>query len=576
MPHSRRTSSSPAGVFSVTLNGVSVARADRPVLVDVDVTFSERSRVAVVGPNGVGKSTLLRVLAGRLEPDSGAVVAAPPATTVGLLDQELHRGQRRFHQPTVAEFVADRLGLRAAEAELAAASEALGRREVPDRPASGDGGGSAAAMAADRYELALQRYLSLGAADFEARLDQVAADLALSGRLLAADPATLSGGEAERLGLAVVMLSRFDLTLLDEPTNNLDLDGLSRLEHWVSQHRGGLVLVSHDRAFLERTVSTVVEIDEHAHTISEFNGGWDAYLAERRRAAALAQERYAGYVDERGRLSERVQTQREWAAKGASRARNSPADGDKFRRRHQLAQTEKLVGKAKASLRAIDRLEEVEKPWQPWELRFTIDRAPRSADIVAAFDGAVLRRGTFTLGPLDLEIRWADRVAIVGPNGSGKSTLLAAMLGRLAPEEGRVRLGSGVVVGELDQGRNAFASLRADGVEPELTRAFQDRTGLAVDEARSLLAKFGLDAEAVSRPASSLSPGQRTRAQLALFQAAGVNLLVLDEPTNHLDLPAIEQLESALATFDGTVLLVTHDRRLLENVELTRTIDLTG
>ena len=568
MPSSRSTPPSSAGVFSVTLHDVSVFRADRPVLVDVGVTFTERSRVAVVGPNGVGKSTLLRVTAGRLQPDAGAVVAAPAGTTVGLLDQELHGGGRRFDQPTVRDFVAERLGLDAAEAELAAASEALGRTPAGrDRDSSGQ-------SPADRYELALERYLSLGAGDFAARLDQVAADLDLSTGLLEADPATLSGGEAERVGLAIVVLSRFDLTLLDEPTNNLDLDGLDRLERWVSQHRGGLVVVSHDRTFLERTVTTVVEIDEHAHTVSEFNGGWDAYLAERRRAADLAQERYAGYVEERDRLAQRVQMQREWAAKGASRARTSPADGDKFRRRHQLAQTEKLVGKAKASMRAIDRLEEVDKPWQPWHLRFTIDRAPRSAEIVAAFDQAVLRRGTFTLGPLDLEIRWADRVAVVGPNGSGKSTLLAAMLGRLAPERGRVRLGSGVVVGELDQGRNAFDAPLADG-EPTLTRAFQDRTGLAVDEARSLLAKFGLDAEAVSRPASSLSPGQRTRAQLAQFQATGVNLLVLDEPTNHLDLPAIEQLESALATFDGTVLLVTHDRRLLENVALTTTIDLT-
>ncbi len=555
--------SSSAEPFSVTLNKISVARADRPVLVDVSATFTERSRAAIVGPNGVGKSTLLRVIAGRLKPDAGSVQAAPPGTTIGLLDQELDGGS----VGTVRELVALRLGVTEAEAELSQASTSLA--DSAATPAE-------AAAAAERYEMALQRYLALGAADLEARLDQVVEELGLARPLLDAAPDTLSGGEAERVGLAMVMLSRFDLTLLDEPTNNLDLEGLARLERWVTDHRGGLVLVSHDRAFLERTVSTVIEIDHHHHIAEQFNGGWQAFLAERERAAEQARERYGNYVDQRDRLADRAQQQREWAAKGASRARKAPADGDKFRRSHQLAQTEKLVGKAKATQKAMDRLEIVDKPWEPWDLRFTIDRADRSADVVAAFDRAVLRRGRFQLGPLDLDIRWADRVAVVGQNGSGKSTLVDAMLGRLAPVSGVVRLGSGVIVGELDQARHGFDGLDSHGQPLPMIRAFQDRSGLAVDEARSVLAKFGLDAEAVSRPAGSLSPGQRTRAQLALFQARGVNLLVLDEPTNHLDLPAIEQLESALDTFDGTVILITHDRQLLKTVHLTRTVDMSG
>ena len=552
MSNSRSSSHQRLSPFSLTLRQISVSRADRPILVDVDLTFTERSRAALVGPNGVGKSTLLRIIAGRLDPMVGSMVAAPPSVTVGLLDQEV------TPEPgvTVRRFVADQLGVSAAETELASASEALANESATD--------------SADRYERALERYLALGASDLDARLDQVADDLGLAERLLDVEAANLSGGERERVGLALVMLSRFDLTLLDEPTNNLDLDGLDRLERWVEHHTGGLVVVSHDRAFLERAVSTVIEIDHHHHTVAEFGGGWSAFLAERDTAAALAQERYDGYVTERERLAGRAQTQREWAAKGLSRAKKNPADGDKFRRNYEMAQTEKMVGKAKATQRAIERLDVVDKPWQPWDLRFTIDRAPRSANVVAAFDRAVLTRGDFVLGPIDIEIQWAERVAIVGSNGSGKSTLVAAMLGRLPPTSGQVKLGSGVVVGELDQARSGFGS------EQPLIQEFQEHSGLVIDEARSVLAKFGLDSEAVFRAASSLSPGERTRAQLALFQARGVNLLVLDEPTNHLDLPAIEQLESALASFDGTLVMVTHDRRLLENVELTRKIDLSA
>ena len=461
--------------FSVTLRQVSVSRADKPVLADVDLTFTERSRAALVGPNGVGKSTLLRVIAGRMTPDTGSVRLAPPDATVGLLDQELDRSAA----PTVRELVAAKLGIAAAQTELEQASAELAEPDQPDQPV-------------DRYDRALARYLALGAADLDARLDQVADEVGLAPRVLDLDPNALSGGEAERVGLVLVMLSRFDLTLLDEPTNNLDLDGLDRLEDWVATHRGGLVMVSHDRAFLERAVSTVIEIDHHHHTATEFGGGWEAFVTERARAAALAEERYDGYVTERDRLTSRVQRQREWAAKGASRARKHPADGDKYIRNHNIAQTEKLMGKAKATKRAIDRLVEVERPWQPWDLQFTIGEAPRSATIVAAFDDVVLTRGDFVLGPINLEIRWAERIALVGPNGSGKSTLLDAMLGRFEPTSGKVLLGSGVVVGELNQARSVFTG------SDTLVAAFQDESGLLVDEARSVLAKFGLDAEACS------------------------------------------------------------------------------
>jgi len=529
------------------------------VLVDVDLTISERTRLAVVGPNGVGKSTLLRVLAGQLRPERGRLSPAPPDLTVGLLDQE----PPPTDAATVRDAVADRLGVAEATTELEVASRLLG--EASDGDGDGDGG-------AERYDLALQHYLAIGAADFDVRLDEVAQRLGLASHLLDAAPSTLSGGEAERVGLATVMVSRFDLTLLDEPTNNLDLAGLDLLEQWVLDHPGGLVIVSHDRAFLERTVTSILEIDGHHHTVAEFGGGWEAFQRERARAAALAQERYLEYTTERDRLQARGQQQREWADQGASRVHKRPPDNDKNIKAFRLAKTERLAAKARATERAAERLEVVDKPWEPWQLHLTIEQAPRSAKVVAALDRAVFERGSFRLGPLDVEIQWADRVALVGPNGSGKSTLLDGLLGRLAPAEGTAMLGPGVVVGELGQRRDALD----DPATPDRTvlRAVQDLTGSTVTEVRSLLAKFGLDDEAVARPARSLSPGERTRAQLALFQAQAVNLLVLDEPTNHLDLEAIEQIEAAMAAYEGTLIVVSHDRRFLDGVSLTTTIDL--
>jgi ATPase subunit of ABC transporter with duplicated ATPase domains len=262
--------------------------------------------------------------------------------------------------------------------------------------------------------------------------------------------------------------------------------------------------------------------------------------------------------------------QREWAVQGKRVAQKDASERDKFVRHFRIAGSEKQAAKARATREALKRLDVVDKPWEGWELRFQVASAPRSGDVVARLRDAEMHRGSFHLGPLDLEIGWGERVAIVGANGTGKSTLLAALLGRLPLDAGERWMGPGVVVGEMAQARDAF------GVDRSLLDAFIDTTGLTVADARSLLAKFGLGATHVTRVASSLSPGERTRAVLAGFAATGVNCLVLDEPTNHLDLAAIEQLEQALAGYDGTLLLVTHDRRLLEAVALTRAVTPSG
>jgi ATPase subunit of ABC transporter with duplicated ATPase domains len=254
--------------------------------------------------------------------------------------------------------------------------------------------------------------------------------------------------------------------------------------------------------------------------------------------------------------------------KGVKNARRKATDNDKIGRKFRSEATEKQASKARQTDRLIERLEVVEEPRKEWELQMEIAAAPRAGAVVAALRGAVVHRGAFTLGPVNLQIDWADRIAITGANGSGKSTLLAALLGRLPLDDGHASLGSGVVVGEVDQVRGLFVGDQA--LLDAFCAAVPDVTPADV---RTLLAKFGLRAAHVLRPSATLSPGERTRAALALLQARGVNLLVLDEPTNHLDLPAIEQLESALASYPGTLLLVTHDRRMLESVHTNRRIE---
>ena len=547
---------------TLVAKGLSGGYAHRTLFDRLDLTVAPGDVVGVVGANGAGKSTLLRILAGETAPLEGSVVLAPGDAFVGWLPQEHERREGE----TVAAYIARRTGAAEASAELDEAASALAEPDPDGR-------------IADRYALALDRWLASGAADLDERTPVVLADLGLAldstGRTggqgtpsaVAATSlmTSLSGGQAARVGLAALLLSRFDIVLLDEPTNDLDLDGLERLEAFVRGLRGGVVLVSHDREFLARSVTRVLELDLAQGTTTVYGGGYDAYLEERETARRQRREKYEDFADKKEDLVSRARTQREWSSQGVRNAMKKAPDNDKIRRKASVESSEKQAQKVRQMESRIARLVVVEEPRKEWQLAFTIGSAPRSSSVVSTLNGAVARRGTFTLGPVSLQVDAGDRIGITGPNGAGKSTLLSLLLGRSAPEEGGASLGASVAIGEIDQAR---AMLAADMPLADAFEALVPEWPTA--EVRTLLAKFGLKADHVSRPVGELSPGERTRAALALLQARGTNLLVLDEPTNHLDLAAIEQLEQALEAYEGTLLLVTHDRRMLETVQLTR------
>ena len=499
---------------TLAANDISVHRGADAILERVSVAVTPGSRIGVVGPNGRGKTTLLRALAGLEELDGGSVSRNPPSLRVGYLPQERD--------------------LRPDEGLL----EYLARRTAEDPTA-----------------------------EFEARarsaLRRVGLDVSL-----ARDVAGLSGGEKSRAALASILLARFHVYLLDEPTNDLDFAGLDLLERFLLGIEGGVVLVSHDRALLDRTANRIVELSakpkvsaaqrrEPKAWVREYSGGWSEFEAARERARAEHERAFAEWSEERARFGELHQDRREQAR----------AAGKQANRRG----THALMSKTRAAARRVEWLERdrVEKPWQPWELKLDLAPAGRSGDLVVALDGAVLERGAFRLGPIDLDVRWGERLSIAGPNGSGKTTLIDALLGRLPPAAGTRRSGPSVVFGEIGQARSLFAP------DEPLIASFCAQSSLTHGEARSLLAKFDLYAEHVERPAAKLSPGERTRAELALQAARGAGCLVLDEPTNHLDLPAVEELERALGVFDGTLILVTHDRRFLERVGVSRVFELS-
>ena len=424
------------------------------VLDGLSLSVTPSSRVGVVGPNGIGKSTLLRLLAGVEEPDSGSVRREPPGLSVAYLVQE--------------------------------------------RSAEG-----------------------------------------------------LSGGEAARRNLEAILAADADVLLLDEPTNDLDFAGLELLERFLASHRGGVVAVSHDRAFLERMTS-IVELEAETRRVRVYAGGWSEFAAQREAARERHESAYAGYVSERERLEEQARRMRQWEERGYGQGRKK----------------KKTKDVKKAAAKKLGRLERVEKPWTPWQLRLSLAPASRGGDVVAHLSQAVVERDGFRVGPVDLELCHGDRLALLGRNGAGKTTVLKALLGELPLTSGERQLGPGTVLGELPQGAGPFA-----GHERLLDR-FVAESGLAAGEARSLLATFALGADDVLRPGRSLSPGERGRATIALLSARGVNALVLDEPTNNLDLEAIEQLELALQGYEGAAVLVSHDRRFLDAFGATQTLEL--
>ncbi|TPG34944.1 ABC-F family ATP-binding cassette domain-containing protein [Mycolicibacterium hodleri] len=534
--------------------------AHRTLFEALDVTVAPGDVIGVVGANGAGKSTLLRILAGDLEPLEGAVSVAPADAFVGWLPQE----HERVPSETVAAYIARRSGCTDATRAMDEAAAALAD---PDPSAAG-------VDPADVYSAALDHWLASGAADLEERLPAVLADLGLESHAVQPDSTlmtALSGGQAARVGLAALMVSRFDIVLLDEPTNDLDLDGLDRLEQFVHDLRGGVMLVSHDREFLARSVTRVLELDLAQNTTTVFGGGYESYLEEREVGRRHRREEYDEFANVKADLVARARTQREWSSQGVRNAMRKAPDNDKNRRRAATESSEKQAQKVRQMESRIARLEEVVEPRKEWTLEFTIGAAPRSSSVVATLDGAVVHQGDFVLGPVSLQVDAGERIGITGPNGAGKSTLLRLLLGRQQPDQGRAGLGASVAIGEVDQARADFTG------SDRLVDLFEQRVpSWSTADVRTLLAKFGLRADHVERAVDELSPGERTRAGLALLQARGTNVLVLDEPTNHLDLAAIEQLEQALATYDGALLLVTHDRRMLQNVRLDRIWSVDG
>ncbi len=511
------------------------------VLADVSFSLAKGQKVALVGDNGIGKTTLLKIIAGLEETDAGNIEVASTAC-IGYLPQDTSL----VGDETIEEYLRQVAGVDILERKLEDLSSHL-EDEVRAR----------------EYGDLHEQYEHLDGYAFEHRIKVMLSGFGLDSIGLGHIVSNLSSGQKSKVALVGILLKGVDLLLLDEPTNNLDLPALIWLEDFLRKSEAAAIVVSHDRRFLDRIVRKIFELDRNTRTLNISGGTYSDYLEMIAKRIARQKLDYRLQQEEIERLNEQARQQRAASAKG-SNWRGS--DNDKFLRGFKRDRAGRSGRMAKNIEKRIDQMDKIERPIErdPFEIPLEAEVGTgtldiRLTDVVAGYTSG------FTVGPMSFDVRFKSRVGIMGLNGSGKSTILKTITGVLPALRGKVEIGSGIKLGNMMQ---EHESLPRDETLLEL---LTKRVGLSQEMSYAKLTRFGFDARQIKQSIGTLSPGGRARLLLALFSAQSVNMLVLDEPTNHLDLEALNALEETLRTYEGTVLLVSHDRYFLETARLDTT-----
>jgi ATPase subunit of ABC transporter with duplicated ATPase domains len=511
------------------------------VLADMSFSLVRGQKVALVGDNGIGKTTLLKIIAGLEDMDAGSLEITS-TTCIGYLPQDTSL----IEDETVEQYLTRIAGIDVLERKL----ESLAGHLTDETKLKEYG---------DLHD----QYERLSGYTFEHRMKVMLAGFGLDSIGLSNSLSNLSSGQKSKVALAGILLKGVDLLLLDEPTNNLDLPALIWLEDFIRKSEAAAIVVSHDRRFLDRVVRKIFELDRDTRTLNISGGTYSDYLEMIAKRTARQKEEYRLQQEEIGRLSEQARQQRASSARGSSW---QGSDNDKFLRGFKRDRAGRSSRVAKNIEKRIDQMDKVEKPLErdPFEIPLEAEVGSGTLDIRLTDVFAGYSDG-FTVGPVSIDIRFKNRVGVMGLNGSGKSTLLKTITGILPPLQGRVEIGSGVKLGNMMQEHESLPRSET------LLGLLKNRADLNQEMSYATLAKFGFDQRQVKQTIETLSPGGRARLLLALFSAQSVNVLVLDEPTNHLDLEALEALEETLRCYEGTVLIVSHDRYFLETARLDTT-----
>lgn len=512
---------------------------DNPVLSGIDLTLNRGDRIGLVGPNGCGKTTLLRILVGQERPDSGSVHLGVPRSRLGYLPQALLYDDNATIRDIIAgeQFLTEEDLARRVECLAAEMAIASGRR---------------LADLEQQYAADLER-LSQGAYLPDHVIHRVLAGLGLADIDTDTPVRWLSGGQKTRLGLARLLLNQPLILLLDEPTNHLDIDALEWLEEYLQKFDGGLLVVSHDRTFLDATVTSILELDAHKHTAKMWPGNYSEYV----RAKEAEEEKYRRAYQEQQERIAKLEAAAD-ALRDKARRVERQTINDHYRRIAKKVAHEGVV-RAKRIERLLESEEYLEKPRLHYEMKLEFLETPSSGQDVVILEGVAKRFGERELfRDVNLVLGRGERIALLGPNGCGKTTLLRMIVGEEDASEGAVRLGANVRMGYLSQEQELL--------DPEQTplEFVRQVAPLSETQARTFLHYYLFAGDDVFVRIGNLSPGERSRLALCGLVLGGCNLLLLDEPINHLDLASRERFERALATYEGTVLAVVHDRYFVQ------------
>ncbi|MEX1068718.1 MAG: ABC-F family ATP-binding cassette domain-containing protein, partial [Patescibacteria group bacterium] len=505
-------------------------------LAGVSFNLGKGQKAALVGPNGIGKSTLLRILAKEELSDSGTVDFVP-GTEIAYLSQEVAIEGNE----TIERYLKRVTGVLEIEEQMRSLEEDLAGSEK-----------------LAKYGELQERYLRMDGYNFDHRISVFLAGFGLNQLGTDFPIDSLSGGQKTKVALVGILLKEPDLILLDEPTNNLDLPALVWLEEFLRRSKSALLVVSHDRQFLDAIVSKVFEIGWQTHALTEFPGTYSDFLTFKEKEAQRLRELYGQQQEEIDRLAAAAREKRIDAAKGAQ---YQGTDNDRSLRGFKRERAAKSGEAASAIEKRIDQLEKerIDKPKEQRPLEIPLDLKSRISGAIA-LEEVAFSYPNFNLGPLSFSLPAGSRTAIMGTNGSGKSTLLKLIGGQLQPSRGVVKVGPSLVIGSLMQFHEDLP------LGEEVLRLLTEEGKIGKQEGYNLLSKFRLNETKADQPIGKLSPGERARVVLALFAARRVNVLLLDEPTNHLDIDAIGALEEVLSNYQGTVVAVSHDRRFLNRI----------
>ena len=520
------------------LTHISKSYAAQPVLDDVSCLINPGEHVGLIGVNGCGKTTLLRIIAGSEAPDRGSVSVR---ASLGYLPQGTPPDETR----TLGAFVrAGIAGLDAARARVETLAAQLAHNS------------SAEELAA--YGQAVAQFEALGGYAVEQRVEEILAGLGL-GAPLETPLAELSGGQRARAGLARLLLAAPALLLLDEPTNHLDIAALEWLERFIAEYRGAAIIVSHDWAFLDATVTRILELDDQTHRLAEYAGNYSAYVEAKAQARA---KQFAAWQDQQDEIARLQNAARHMRGLAKFRKGGKADGGDKFAKGFFADRSLETTRRAKQIEARIERLlteDKLDKPARTYEMKLDFGALPRGGQIVVALADLGFAFGErWVFRHADLTLRHGERIALIGPNGSGKTTLLRVIAGELVPREGSVHIGANVRLGYLAQDHAPL--------DPNVTPLALVRALAPLDEtqARHFLHYFLFTGDEVFTRIAALSYGERARLMLARLVVLGVNCLLLDEPINHLDIPSRARFTAALDGFPGAILIATHDRAFID------------